>query len=159
MNKNQDLGQVEYYENFLFKKLIDILEIPLILFMTLYINAYSYATQNYYEKIIFLYASYILPIIWFTFVIWGFSIKAIVYENGIYSNYSLKYRGIWHFKDITDIYIKPFPYGKNMKQVAILLKTGEEKTVIAYDKEKVIDRFYEEVRKAFENYKERSEKL
>ena len=153
MKQKVDLGERIYAENFLFKKIVDALEIPLIVFMTLFINAYSYATENNAEKMVFLYASYVLPIIWFVFVVWGLSIKVVLYKNGIYSNYSLKYRGIWHFRDIEDIYIKPYPYGKNMKQIVILLKNGEEKTAMAYDREDIIERFYEEAKKALENYK------
>ncbi len=155
MKVKNSLGETIYSENFLYKKVIDIVEIPLIIFITMFINSYSYAAQNPQEQILFRYASYILPAIWFAFVIWGFSIKVVLYENGIYSNYSLKYHGIWHFRDIEDIYIKPYPYGKNMKQIVILLKNGEEKTVMAYDREGVIERFYEEAKKAFENYKEK----
>ena len=155
MRVKNSLGETIYTENFLYKKVIDIVEIPLIIFITIFINSYSYATQNPQEQILFRYASYILPIIWFAFVIWGLSIKVVLYENGIYSNYSLKYRGIWHFKDIEYIYIKPYPYGKNMKQILILLKNGEEKTVMAYDRDDIIETFYEEAKKAFENYKEK----
>ncbi len=159
MNNNTKiyLRNIIYKERFLFKKVVDCLELPLIAFLTLFVNAYSHTLSNPIEKNLFLYSSYILPIIWLTFFLWGLSIKAIVYENGIYSNYSLKYRGTWHFKDVEDIYVAPFPYGgKKMRQVVLLLKNGEEKTVIAYDKDAVIDRFYEEAKKAFEAYKSKN---
>ncbi len=152
--KKTDLGDIVYSENFAFKKILGFLEIPLIAFLTIFTNAYSYTVSNLMEKNLFLYSSYILPVVWGVFFLWGLFTRAIVYENGIYSDYSLKYRGTWHFRDVEDIYVAPFPYGgKKMRQVVLLLKNGEEKTVIAYDKDAVIDRFHEEAKKAFERYR------
>lgn len=158
MKISPDFGNKLYSEIFVRRKIIDFATFLISLIFLDIIYLYKQFADSLDVTIIYYISFGILLPILIIFLLWDLATtKVVLYENGIYGNQSLKSRGIWHFRDIEDIYVKPYPYGKKMKQIVILLKNGEEKTVMAYDREDIIERFYEEAKKAFENYKEKFE--
>lgn len=152
------LGNTIYSEKFIKRKVIDAGTFLMSLIFLGIIYMYQQVLDDLDVVIIYYAAFYVLFPLSTAFFLWDLlTTKVEIRENGIYSNYSLKYRGIWHFKEIEDILLKPFPYGKNMKQIALLLKSGEEKTIMAYDRDMVINKVYQEAKMTFEGYKAKTE--